>query len=375
MFRSTVVPLLACAALSSSALAQSSGEPRKDPNQATFVAVVVGISAYKELPDEAELNFARSDAATVADALKQLGMYDYVFLMTDREASKENIAETLRVKAAQFTGPKDTLLVYFVGHGVGGNLGVPTLLAYDSTLEAADQDGLEVGAFARDIAAWTRAGTTILVTDAIHKNQLESIPFFGPSADQWPDIAPGTMVISSSQANQPGRDGAFGVVFADAISGAADSDSDGTITANELFAYLDKRMIGSGQTPVVTGDSSANLVVARGVAPGMTALGARPDIPIIEKDYEVYAAKFVFRDGANPSVQCAGSPVKVCDPSCYVRNFRAGTCTITAIVDGVETRGKTLALVPGKYDCGLRADKTLSCMPPQLEVTPAPSAP
>jgi hypothetical protein len=66
--------------------------------------------------------------------------------------------------------------------------------------------------------------------------------------------------------------------------------------------------------------------------------------------------------------------VKSCDPSCYVRNFKAGTCTLTAIVDGAEVRGKTLALVPGKYDCGLRADKSLSCLPPQMpEVQKGPS--
>ena len=366
-----LVPLLLA---SSMALAQEPDDPtRSDPHQPTFVAVVIGLSLYANLPDEVELDFARSDAATVADALQQLAHYPYVFLLTDREATRENITETLRTKAAQFLGPKDTLLVYFVGHGLGNDLGVPTLLAYDSTMENAQLDGFEVGAFARDIATWTRAGQTILVTDAIHKNQLDGIPFHGPAADTWPDIAPSTVVISSSQAGQPARDGGFGVVFADAMAGAADDNSDGVIHSAELFAYLDKRLIGTGQTPVAAGALSDKLAVATGVVPGLTAVGAQAEVPVITKDYEVYAAKFVFRDGAGQTVSCPGSTVKTCDPSCYVRNFKAGTCTITSVFDGRELRGKTLALVPGRYDCGTRAGEVLSCMPPQLPVTPTPA--
>ncbi|HMV67551.1 MAG TPA: caspase family protein [Myxococcota bacterium] len=358
------------ALLLTSTLAQA-----EEPGQGgapTFVAVVVGLSLYEHLPDEVELDFARSDAATVADALQDLGMYDYVFLLTDREATREKLADTLRTKAAQFTGPNDTLLVYFVGHGVGAELGRPTLLVYDSTLEAAQTDAFEAASLAQDIATWTRAGTTILVTDAIHKNQLDGIPFHGPAADQWPGIGPRTLVISSSQAGSPAKDGAFGVAFADAIAGAADADSDGRVSGPELVGYLDTRFIGSGQAPVAAGANDASLIVARGVTPGMTAVGAKADVPVVTKDYEVYAAKFVFRDGASQSVTCTDAPVRSCDPSCYVRNFKAGTCTISAVVDGKEVRGKTLALVPGRYDCGLRSDGTLSCHPPQLPTTPAP---
>ena len=42
------------------------------------------------------------------------------------------------------------------------------------------------------------------------------------------------------------------------------------------------------------------------------------------------------------------------------------------VVDGETFRGKTLALTPGKYDCGLRSDKTISCHPPELPVTQKP---
>jgi hypothetical protein len=362
------LPVLVLASSLASAQ-EGTGEPAaegaaKSEGAPTYVAVVVGLSQYATLPEEVELNFARSDAATVADALQDLGQYNYVFLLTDREATREKVVDTLRTKAAQFTGPNDTLLVYFVGHGIGADLGRPTLLAYDSTLEAAQTDGFDVAAFAQDIATWTRAGTTIVVTDAIHKNQLDGIPFHGPAADQWPSIGPKTLVISSTKAASPGKDGAFGVAFADAIAGAADADSDGRVSAAELTAYLDQRFIGTEQTPIAAGQTDEGLIVARGVTPGMTAVGGKEEVPIVTKDYEIYAAKFVFRDGIGQTVSCPGAPLRSCDPSCYVRNFRAGPCQLTALVDDKEIRGVTLALLPGLYQCDVRAGHKLGCVPP-----------
>jgi hypothetical protein len=357
--------VLAGTLLSGAAMAQSKEDKRR------YVAIVVGLSSYANLPDEVALNFGRSDAATVASSLQELGRFDYVFLMTDREATRENIRETLRVKAAQFTGRDDLLLIYFVGHGLGADSNLPILMAYDSTLEAGHEDGLEVSAFAQDIATWTASGSTVFVTDAIHKNKLEGTNFFGPSAEQWPQKLPNTMYISATGTSTPGEDGLFGVIFADAVAGAADADADRQITASELRSYIDTRLTGSGQEAAYGGVYEEDMVIASGVTPGATATGGGGlNEGTVYGDHEVYSAKFVFRDGASPTVECREAPKKACDPICYVRRFKAGPCTITAISDGGEVRGVTLALVPGRYSCGLRSDGSLSCIPPQL-----PSAP
>jgi hypothetical protein len=340
----------------------------------TYVAVVIGLNSYEHLPDDAELDFARSDAATVAGALKENGGFDVSFLLTDRDASREAVRETLRTRVAQLVGPQDTLLVYFVGHGLGADLGIPTLLAHDSTLENGQEDGFEVGAFARDIATWTRAGQTILVTDAIHKNQLDGIPFFGPSADQWPGLGPNTLVISSSKAGEPARDGLFGAPFADALSGAADADADGNVTARELMDYLDTRLAPSGQTPAFAGNFEPDMRVARGVKPGTTSEGnlLATDMAVYG-EHEVWSAKFVFHDVANATVTCRDGGTKACDNTCYVRNFRAGPCTLTALVDGKEVRGVTLAMLPGLYQCDVRAGQKLGCVPPAVTASSEPA--
>jgi hypothetical protein len=111
------------------------------------------------------------------------------------------------------------------------------------------------------------------------------------------------------------------------------------------------------------------MTIARGVTPGMTFSGGTPDSSAVYGEHEVYAAKFVFREGTSPTVTCRDGGTKACDPSCYVRNFRAGPCTLTAIMDDREVKGVTLALLPGKYDCGLREDNLLACVPPQMPQT------
>ncbi len=345
----------------------------KDPHpQTSYVAVVIGISAYEHMPEEVELDFARSDAATVAGALQDGGRFDVVKLLTDRNATKAAVTEMLREDVAQYIGPKDVLLVYFVGHGIAADLGQPTLLAYDSTVQNGQEDGFDVEAFARDIATWTRAGTTILVTDAIHKNQLDGIYFYGPAANEWPGIGPNTLVLSSSKSREPARDGEFGLIFADGMSGAADANADGTIIASEITDYLGTRFADGRQTPSFGGNYRPDLILAQGVIPGATASSTGGvDLTAVYGEHEVYAAKFVFRDGSQPTIECRDQPKLPCDSSCYVRNFKAGPCRLSAFVDGAEAKGVTLAMIPGKYDCGLRADKSLACIPPQ----PSPSTP
>lgn len=333
------------------------------------VAVVVGLSTYTNLPDAVELDFARSDAATVHKSLTEDANFTHTFLMTDGEATQERIRTLIREEVAQITGPNDTFLFYFVGHGLGADLGLPTLLTYDSTMENGQEDGLELASFARDLQTWTRAGTTIIVTDVIHRNQLDGIYFYGPAANQWPTMPQNTVVFSASQAESPGKDGAFGTVFADGVSGSADINRDTLVTANELLGYLQHRMSPVGQIPVASGDFPGNLVISSGVQARLATVSSETDAPIpdpepVYPDTEIWSAKFVFHEGESQSVQCRNMDVKACSPSCYVRKFKAGPCDLSAVLDGTRMEGRVIVLWPGKYTCGRKAGD-LICTPPR----------
>jgi len=321
------------------------------------------------LPDAVELDFARSDAATVHKALTEDAKFSHTYLVTDGEATQKRLQTLIREEVAQITGPDDVFLFYFVGHGLGADLGLPTLLSHDSTMENGQEDGLELGAFARDLQTWTRAGTTIIVTDVIHRNQLDGIYFFGPSANQWPTMPQNTVVFSASQAESPGTDGAFGTVFADGVSGAADVNRDTIVTANELLGYLQHRMSPVGQIPVASGQYSDNLVITSGVQAKVATESSETNAPIpdpepVYPDTEIWSAKFVFHEGESQSVQCRGMDVKACSPSCYVRKFKAGPCDLSAVLDGTRMDGRVIVLWPGKYSCGRKAGD-LICTPPR----------
>lgn len=334
--------------------------PEGDPNavHTNYVAVVVGLNTYEKLAVEVALDFARSDAATVAATLRDQAGYHHVFTLTDRQATREGIRETIRAEVAQVVGPDDVLLFYFAGHGVGADLDLPTLLCYDSTLENGHEDGLELEGFARDLATWTRAGTTLIVTDAIHRNQLDGVFFYGPAADEWPPAGPNTMLLSSSSAAEPAKDGAFGAVFANAMAGAADIDKDKQITAGELTEYIGMSMNESSQTPVFAGTMADDQVIASSINP---TASASIDFSLAYGDHTVQAAKFVFRDGASQTVQCRDTEIRACDSSCYHRRFKAGPCKVTAVVGGNTVKGTVLAMVPGLYNCGLALNGTLDC--------------
>jgi hypothetical protein len=352
---------LASALFCASAFAQTERiEP--PPDDRRYVGVVIGLSTYANLPDEIELDFARSDAAMVAGALREDAKFDDVFLLTDTEATKAAIQETLRTKVSQLVGASDVLVVYIVGHGIGADLDLPTILSYDSTLENGQEDGFALDMLVRDMKTWLRAGTMLIATDIIHDNQLDGIYFYGPAANQWPLMADGTMVLSSSGPKQPAEDGAFGKVFAKAIGGAADRNDDGWVTGSELFTYIDAALSTSPQTPMAAGNYNGYMILAEGVerdSDGLT-VGAPSEV---YPDVTIDKAKFVFREGAGQTVQCPNQPVVTCDPSCYVWQFPAGPCAITAVIDGFPMKGKTVILSRGKYECR-RQGPDLSCLGP-----------
>ena len=134
--------LLALTLTSSVAFAQDVPTEPSQPTTAAgqYVGLVIGISSYQNLPEAVELDFARSDASMVYEALRNDAGFKEVFTLTDRQATKAGIEKLMREDIAQLVGPNDFFLLYFVGHGIGADFELPTLLAHDSTIE----EGLKV---------------------------------------------------------------------------------------------------------------------------------------------------------------------------------------------------------------------------------------
>jgi hypothetical protein len=321
------------------------------------VALVVGIGSYGKLPADVRLSSPADEATAVAAALRGAGFQDVV-LLKDGEAGKATIEAMIRDRLTPTLTAGDILVVYFVGHGVGADLGVPTLLAYDSTIENGEKDGLELNTFAADLRAWSHAGTTLVVTDAIHSQQTSGVSLYGPAATQWPPMPPGFVVVSSSPASVAAKDGAFGPAFVAAIHGG-DRSHDGVVTAQELLVSLGDALAPSGQTPVINQGYNPNLPVFRGAAP---LLASVPDVPPPPQypDKDVPAAKFVWMEGESQIVTCRNVEPVECLGSCYVRSFKAGPCQLQMFAGGETVKGEVVVTEPGRYDCS-RTMIGLSC--------------
>ena len=130
-------------------------------------------------PDEVELDFARSDAAVVAKQLREHANFNHVYLLADSEAFWEMYKPY--VPRCTVVGPEDVFVLYFVGHGIGAQVGSPYRAIHDSTLEGAEQDALAIHNSLK-IYRPGHPGNRLIVCDAIHRNQLDGF-ISGPAAD------------------------------------------------------------------------------------------------------------------------------------------------------------------------------------------------
>jgi hypothetical protein len=228
------------------------------------VAVVIGVSSYAKLDASLALPDASATARDLAQALQRDAGYDQVLPLTDALATRSAIRDLLLENLPAQLGADDSLLVYFVGHGVGGDFGEPYLLPYDA--DPGDLQGTAIGveALGGELRNSLQVGSLTVVTDAVHDTRLDDLVLMGPNAKSWPQAADEFFSLSACSPKQLPGDTPFGALFTDAISGAADADSDGAVSASELYRYLLDQMAASEVKahPAESGAYDPALVVA-----------------------------------------------------------------------------------------------------------------
>jgi hypothetical protein len=313
------------------------------------VALVIGISDYEHLPKELSLETARSEAADVARALEQQGGYDKVRLLTDASATLKNLEAALRDQIADEVGVNDTLLLYFVGHGVGADYGDPRILMYDTDPDALDTTSMSLVALNGYFEKYIHCRSYIIAFDAAHPGTMNNLAMLGPSGDDWPGRGQSAFVVSAGAPRQVGRPGVFAGAFLQGISGRADANGDGSVTASEMNNYLVTvvpQVAAGTQNPTVVSSYDPNVVVAVVKPPATASRASAGPAARVDK------AKFVFQGGVNPTVQCQAAAPVACDPACYVWDVPAGACTVSMSVNGADLTGDVSVLYRGAYTCG-----------------------
>jgi len=325
-------------AVSCLALAVASSAVAQTPRRA---AVVVGIEAYAHLGQEYRVQGARDDAMRVAEALEARGGFGHVRLLTDASATRSAIESLLNDGLG--LGPDDLFLLYFVGHGIGGDFAEPRLLTYDFDPVIVEQSSWPLADLAAALQAGVQAGSLLVITDASHTGTLEGVALMGPTPDQWPAFDRPSMVVSASGPREPAHPGALAQAFAGAISGRADSSADGVVTSGELYRHL------VGSVPAATGDAQ-HPTVSAGHDPTFAVASTSASTQTGSRD-RIDKVKFVFRSGISPTVHCAHAPTVDCDLSCYVWDVEPGACTASAVIDDSRQSVELQVLQRGGWVC------------------------
>ena len=243
-------------------------------------ALVIGISTYKELSKESQLQYADDDAQA---------FYDLILSNALGEFSKENVTLLLNEKATaaqvynaldhlvEATHENDRIIIYFSGHG---DIETKTirqrgfLLAHDSP-----RSGYQVGGTIKvsDLQDYIETFVTsnkakvILITDACRSGKLAGgtegySQTTASLAEQWGNIV---KILSS----QPGElsdessvwgngHGIFTYSLIHGLVGMADKDKDGWVSLNELNIYLNSKVsaeTNDAQHPVIVGHSTGKM--------------------------------------------------------------------------------------------------------------------
>jgi len=219
-------------------------------------AVVIGINRYIKAP---RLNYAVPDAQSVAAALKELGFpSDKIVIVLDRDATKQRIEQVLYGTLRQ-TSSEDRVFVFFAGHGVtatlprGGEQGY--LLPVDGDPDDLPLTAISMGDLQR-IAQAIPAKHILFAVDACYSGFAISRDVPPTKVDaMYLEVVtkePAVQIITAGRKGEPVLEeeghGLFTRRLLNGLTGLADTDQNGVITAQELATWLESRVIRDSQS-------------------------------------------------------------------------------------------------------------------------------
>jgi hypothetical protein len=240
------------------------GQDRRYQGRLRYVGVAV--NNYHRMAADQNLEFAVRDAQLMLDSLLGLRSIRHGevsgTLLTDAQATRTAILETLR-RAAVETGPDDTLVISFAGHGarVGERF---FYLPHGGSFADAAETGVEWRLIAEALSA--AQGRVLVLLDACHSGSASGdnlVPNDAYAEQLMRNGRAGLAVLAASKGRQfsyedpnlGGGHGQFSYTIAQALGpdrATADRDRSGTIELDELYAYV-KRIVSTSTRSVPTG--------------------------------------------------------------------------------------------------------------------------
>ena len=276
------------------ALAVVAGEDEK-PRSAH--AIIVGINRYEDtrIPS---LRYARADAEALYGVLtdKEYGTFPAanVTLLVDENATRDNIITEIGTNLPRRLDENDTVCLFFAGHGAPEPSSRPALI--DGTEKyllpfEANIDRLRATAISmEEVRKWFEwvagARQVIFFIDSCYSGQAGGR--LGVRTIEMPGVRAGLsdsfltalggearFVLTACGPNEVAiedpaiKHGIFTNYLVEGLSGKADRDGDGLVSANELFEYVGdqvqthaRKLLGQ-MTPLQSGQVQGKVILSR----------------------------------------------------------------------------------------------------------------
>ncbi len=212
-------------------------------------ALVVGISKYRNLPADAQLEYPDRDAESIYTVLisAEGGQFpaENVHKLINQDATAANIKAELETWLPSVTHEEDRVLIYFAGHGfVSG--GKAYLAPYDIDLKNLAGTSYSMDQLGKDIGGKINGKWKVLVTDSCHSGAITPEVDRAKVNQSLLDLQKSLFSITASRDREQsyesekwgGGHGIFTYYVVKGMEGEADTNGDGVVSADELSEYV-----------------------------------------------------------------------------------------------------------------------------------------
>jgi tetratricopeptide (TPR) repeat protein len=321
------------------------GAPKTVAAPPRSYALIVGIAKYQNLTEKQNLQFSERDAESMYSILisPEGGAFpaQNVHRLIGAKATLANIKQELEEWLPSKTKDGDRVLVYFAGHGFVVD-GHAYLAPYDIQTTNVAATAYPMQKLSEVVGSKVQGKWKVLITDACHSGAIGSEG--GAALNRGlVSVDKSIFVLSASRDREQsfespdwgGGHGIFTYYVERGLSGAADDDQNGIVTADELADYVRRnvREASQGQQNPNTeaGSFDPNMQLA------YTPANAKPDAPpapkfggwVVESNMDGVE---VFVDDKSQGVVNKGTPL-------HLQGLLPGNHTIKGVKMGYEPDG------------------------------------
>jgi uncharacterized caspase-like protein len=226
----------------------------------------VGISKYEKLPHDLWLQYPDSDAETFARFLASprggAVPADQMLVLTNEQATTAGLRNAFRTFLKDRPGKNDTVFILIAGHGTVDERGA-YILTYDSDPRNLSGSAIPMADLHTLVEEeLTKVARVVLLADVCRAATIagQKTASLGAVVEKIGEV-PGEMLglmaarpkeLSLEGPEFGGGHGAFTYAVLKGLSGAADTDRDGVVTAGELIDFVSadvSKLTGNRQHP------------------------------------------------------------------------------------------------------------------------------